>query len=90
MKSRVLTLAIISAIIQHLKYLHDLATATPFLQPLQHSFCIQFGISVFGECVILSTSRLARDFCLLSYRSSAYKGCLRSKAMILIALKQFY
>jgi len=54
MKSRVL-IAIISAIIQHLKYLHDLATATPFLQPLQHSFCIQFEISVFDGCVILST-----------------------------------
>ena len=38
---RQMTLAIISAIIQHLKYLRDLATATPFLQPLQHSFCIQ-------------------------------------------------
>ena len=39
-KSRVLTLAIISAIIQHLKYVHDLVAATPFLQPHQHSFCI--------------------------------------------------
>ena len=51
---RQMTLAIISAIIQHLKYLRDLATATPFLQPLQHSFCIQFEISVFDGCVILS------------------------------------
>jgi len=75
MKSRVLTLAIISAIIQHPKYMHNLVAAAPFLQPLQRSFCMQFEISVFDGCVIFSTPRSVRGFC-----SSAYKEPVHGKS----------